>query len=144
MGSIDNFHALVKRGVEEGEIELGYNHWVLNKPGSQVYSQGDHVIPTLFIAAIVAYSFYIGGIVWGLISLLCGILLFLIFVRGWVMLRLEQRTRRLALSDADNWTRLWESGALSLRLGADPEIECFSGRDDWIAFARRYLIRRNQ
>lgn len=143
MGSTENFHALLRRGIAEREIELGYNHWVLNRRGSPVYRGSDNGIPSFLITAIVIYSFWIGGLVWGFVALLAGIVIFVTLVRAFVMYRLRVRTLGLAMSSVEAWEAFWDAGALSLRLRQDPAEVCYSPHDDWKDFARRHLIRRS-
>ena len=140
MSSDDNFHALIKKAYEAGNLEIGVNCVRLNRPASPVYRWTDHNLPGFILAGFVIYNFYEGGLVWGLVSLGCSVVILLWLVRKWGFSRLDKRAKQYALSSSHNWWQLWNFGGLSLRLRDDRSIDCISPDDSWRGFARDHLL----
>ena len=140
MSSDDNFHSLIKENLDSGRIELGIDVVRLNRSDSPVYRWSDHTLPGMLLLFLVAYNFYSAGWVWGLLSLICSVVLFLSLVRKWGFSRLKGRARHYALSSSDHWSNLWTLGGLSMQLtGSDPAY-CYSPEDSWRDFAREHLL----
>lgn len=140
MSSDDNFHSLIKKSLVSGRIELGVDWVRLNRPDSPMYRWTDHNLPGLLVTAAVVLNFYLGGWVWGLISLTCSVVLFFWLIRKWGFSRLDKRTRQYVLASSDNWWRLWEFGGLNMRLTGSDTVNCVSPGDSWRDFAREYLL----
>ncbi len=141
MSSLDNFHRMVQEAHDLGRIEIGVGEVQLNRPGSPVYRWSDHNLPGLLIAVAVIANFVLSGWKWGLVSLVCGLVLLLWQVRKWGFARLRRRTLSYVFSSVEAWMQLWDIGALSIRLKNQPEIYCMSPRDNWVDFARQHLLR---
>lgn len=142
MGSAENYHSLIRDAANDGKIKIGYNIWAINSPQSPVYRAYENGIPGLIITLLVIYNFIAGGLIWGFVSLISGILFFVVFIRTWIVRRVSARTTALVMADAQNWEQFWSMGAISIRLLGDLDEECFSPVGDWKEFARRNLIDR--
>jgi hypothetical protein len=140
MSRTDNYLAQLRQAVERGEIVIGVNLIKANTPGSPFFRWADNNIPFFVIIVIVAYNFYEGGAIWGLISAVCGIVIFLWLVRRWVMRRVSDRTRAGALSDTILFMVSWRAGLLSLKHVSSGE-EIYSPGDDWEQFVLQHVIR---
>ena len=135
----DGPHSLIYRAYRDGELHLGLKYFHLNARGSPVYKLWENVVPFAMIVAIVAQYTYDHGL-WGFVgSLAITGLLGFYFIPRWLAKRVRMRGLDMAMSGEPGWDRLWQFGALSLRLSSDPEIACDSPEGDWRTFARQHL-----
>ena len=141
MSSVDDFHRMIHDANERGLVEIGVGLVQLNRPGSPVYRWSDHNLPALLVLAAVVLTFVLGGWKWGLVSLVCGVILVLWQVRKWGFKRLRERTLKYVFSSTEAWMQMWDIGALSIRLKNQSDIYCMSPRDNWVDFARQHLLR---
>jgi hypothetical protein len=141
MESADNFHALIKRGADAGEVEIACHIGFVKSRSAPIYSWADSNIPALFLIILVALNFLLAGLVLGVLSLACCAVFFFTYVRRWIKRRMRKRARVLVLASADNWVLLWNQGGLSIRLSHDPEVYCDSPDGNWVDFVRDHLMR---
>ena len=140
MSSLDNFHMRVREAYANNRLQIGVNTVKANSPGSPTYRPMDSLLPAVAIVFAIFYGFLI-SIFAGILAFICGTILFLWLVRQWVMDRVNRRTINYALEAAyPNWVTAWESGLLSLRLAAEPEVVCQSPGEDWQQFVREHLL----
>ena len=123
---------VLQRRIDPGEIQVGIDVWKVNRPGGPFYSAADNGLPILVLAGAVVYSFMHSWL-WGIVSLICSVLLFVSVINKFVFNRARRRITRYVLSDLSCWQEIWEEGCLSLRCSSGGG-ECYPGRDDWTAF----------
>jgi len=135
----DGPHSLIYQAYRDGTLHLGLKYFRLNVPGSPVYKLWENIVPFAMIIAIVAQYTYDYGF-WGFAASLAitGLLGFY-FIPRWLAKRVRVRGLSMAMSGEAGWDRLWQFGALSIRLADDADQACDSPEGDWRAFARRNL-----
>ena len=131
----------LEKAVRRGDIQIGVATVKYNQPGDSFHRRWESSIPGFSILGVVIYSFTVGW-VHGVISAICGFLLFGILVRPFVMNRVRRRVLDFALSDESAWMFLWEEDGLSLRSG---DKEAMSPEDSWVEFIERTVsVQRRQ
>lgn len=140
MGSDFNYVALILSAVDQGKFRLGFNLWKVNAPGSPVYKPWEAGVPGLILTAAVAWNFYYGGLVFGIVSFVCALLFFVIFVRRWTIARVENRLVEYMKGKPYYFRDLWKAGDLSLWHVASGE-RAYGPKDDFRQFAHKHLLK---
>ena len=135
----DGPHGLIYQAYRDGTLHLGLKYFHLNARGSPVYKMWENIVPFAMIIAIVAQYTYDYGL-WGFAAsfAITGLLGFY-FIPRWLAKRVRLRGLNMAMSGEAGWDKLWQFGALSLRMADNPELACDSPEGDWRAFARQHL-----
>ena len=132
-------HELIYRSYLLGRIHFGTKLAVLNRPGSPVYNSYENWGPIALIAFITLYTLATSGWGAGLTLLLVSVIAGILILPKWVLKKLRMRVLEMGFSGEQGWRELWQQGGVSMRLSADPSVECDSPEGDWEAFARAYL-----
>ncbi len=139
MASRAALHLRIVAAEETRAVEIGVELRRLNKPDSPVFSRAENAAPFFVTVAAVAAGFWLGGWLWALAIGASALILVATGVHYLIMLRLRRRALAYALADAERWQRLWDLGALTLRLPRRDETRIDSPAGDWTGFAARHL-----
>ena len=147
MGSLDNYHHLIMERLDYGELELGVSKMAGANPQSIAFSKFWTTFPLLVTIVYIAVP--TGSYIavpemaqssppwWGFV-----VFAPVTFVAA-VWLRRNRgmaKARRLASIDPFAFDRLWDEGALSLRLAGSVHV-CMSPRGDYRRFIWRHFLR---
>ncbi len=148
MGSLDNYHLLIMERLESGEMELGVSKMAGASPRSIAFSRFWTTFPLLVTTAyiVVPAGSYIavpelaqsGPPWWGFIVFAPVTFVVAVLIRR---NRSMSKARRLASADPLMFDRLWDEGALSLRLAGSEHV-CMSPGGDYRLFVWRRCLRR--
>ena len=129
----------IRNACHNKELSLGLNLIRLNSPGSPVHKASDNNIVVLFLVAMVIINF-LQSWIWGLLSVVAVLIIFVMFGRKWVFYRLRKRTEEFVLTNYNNWNESWNKGYLSLSSNNLPDHKCLSPNDSWELFIQNLDI----
>lgn len=139
MGSIENYHAEIIRRLQSGELLLGVNKMAGAHQKSIAFSQFWTMFPFLAVGAYIGIPWYLDSprfwwyVIFSPVALIIGIII--------RKKRGMAKASKLAKSDPYAFMRLWDEGALSLKL-PNTDDDCVSPQDDYQQFvARNFLLR---
>ena len=139
MSSTENFHNEIVRRLQSGELLLGVSKMAGANTTSIAFSQFWTLFPFLSVVAYIATPWYFGSsLFWGYVVFSPVVLIVGVIIRK---KRGMAKASRLAMSDPCAFMRLWDEGALSLKLPGDGE-GCVSPHDDYRQFVSRKFLQR--
>ena len=146
MGRLSNYHRVIMERLDTGELELGVSKMAGASPQSIAFSRFWTTFPLLVATAYIAVpavSYIVvpelarsGPPWWGFV-----VFAPVTFVAGvWIRRnRGMAKARRLASVDPLMFDRLWDEGALSLRLAGSAHV-CMSPSDNYRWFVARNFL----
>ena len=114
----------------------------LNHPGSPVWDAAENAAPLLAMLTISVILIFVIHVLVGLAATVLSVLIYLTIIRSWILKRVYDRAIEAATKNLHNWDLLWKKGGLVLSFNRSKNVRCLSPRDDWRAFAARYLRRQ--
>ena len=134
---LDRFHQSIMREVEDGSLLLGIKRMVGVSPASIVHSKFLLHSPWLFAVVCVAVPWYLKP-GWFWVGLLGAPFVFFASIE--IAKRvLMARARRTAKLSPLAFMKLWDEGALSLKL-PHKDTECISPQGDYRSFMVQHFI----
>ncbi len=122
-------------------VEVGLDLRRLNEPDSPVFNRGENAAPFFVAMGAVFAALYFGGWIWALAVAGTALILMATGLQYLLMLRLRRRALAYALANPERWQRLWDMGALTLRVPSRDDTLIDSPEGDWTRFAARHLAR---
>ena len=144
MGSLENFHQAIMQRIQSGELQLGVSKMAGADPRSIAFSKFWTMFPFLAAAAYAAILWHLDySWLWWLVTLPVAFTVGVIVRRN----RGMARASRLAKADPYAFMRLWDEGALSLRISGaeygDRRETCISPDGDYKKFMAWHFLRSN-
>ncbi|MBR1948320.1 MAG: hypothetical protein IKA30_00845 [Alphaproteobacteria bacterium] len=141
------FKALQK-AVENEELQIALINSKINIPSSPVYNPWEVLLPSLIPAMIGLFLIWLVGIIFGLIFMICGILLSSNVIKKKMEQRLYARTKNYFVSDYNACNELWDFGGIVLINVANKKLCCIAPEGNWKEFVvlnySHYMIDKKQ
>ena len=119
-------------------ITLHVNASRLNRPGSPVFDPWENIVPLLAMILLSLTFMFAANEIAGVALLVLSVVAYLVIIRPWILQRVQNRTREVAMISLRNWTILWKTGAISFSLN-HKNASCRSPSDDWQSFVTEHL-----
>ena len=132
------FAALIK-SLKADLIVVSVSPGRLNDPGSPVWDPGENLAPLLGLFTVVFALIFVVNLIAGVTATVLCALLYVVFVRPWILDRVSKRAREAALMNLPNWELLWKKGGLIVALKGASRARCVAPSGDWRAFVHRHL-----
>ena len=124
----------LQTAISEDKLRLYLDYGKINRPGSPVYDPWENLLPLLIPATLGLFLILAAGVVFGLLFIVAGIMIYSTYFKKKVYLRLISRTKNFITSNYDNCQKLWDFGGIVLVNAADKKHGCVSPEGDWKEF----------
>lgn len=137
-----DLHAALADAIGRGDVSVEVDFPKINRNNVPGFRTTDFIVPPLVVIVLSAYTTLQFGAIWGIALFAAGVAAFFFIVRPRARIATIERVRKLAMTHLEAWNSVWDNGGYRLTLVADPAIVAGPG-DDWRAFARRHVLKRN-